>query len=92
MDRAVAAQAIAQEDSRIRNGLQLVNDTVQETVVSGLAGEIVLVERPLTFAQYVEWLNAVLRDNPHAADWEMPLDTPTPCFQAEGKVSLEAPP
>jgi hypothetical protein len=51
-----------------------------------------LVERPLTFAQYVEWLNAVLRDNPHAANWEMPPDTPTPCFHAERKVSLEAPP
>ena len=54
--------------------------------------ETVLADQVLTFAQYVEWLNAVLRDNGHAADWEMPADTPTPCFHPEGRVSLEAPP
>ncbi|KOG10271.1 MULTISPECIES: hypothetical protein [Streptomyces] len=44
-----------------------------------------------TFAQYVAWLNTVLSENSHAADWKMPADTPLPAF-SDGRVSMEAPP
>jgi hypothetical protein len=44
-----------------------------------------------TFAEYVAWLNTVLRENAHAADWQMPSDTPLPAF-GDGTVSMEAPP
>ncbi|WP_440581216.1 hypothetical protein [Streptomyces sp. PT19] len=44
-----------------------------------------------TFAQYVGWLNTVLEENPHTAEWTMPASTPTPAFR-DGTVTLEAPP